>query len=76
MRWRKSNVDSRLVRLQDLEHCLTQVLQQVPAIGYLYGIRRTLTRTFCIHTAPIAADNLDARVGLEPGSEGFSGSVG
>jgi hypothetical protein len=36
---------------------LTQVLQQMEAVGHLPGLRRALTRTFGVETASIAADN-------------------
>jgi hypothetical protein len=53
-------------RREQVEHRRTQILQEVPAIGNLYGIGRALTRTFGIHAAPITANNLHARMRLQP----------
>ena len=53
-----------------------QVVPQMPAVGDLGGQRRALGGAFRIAAAAVAADDLDARVGVQPGAEGFRGSLG
>ncbi len=48
---------------------ITNVFQQVPAIGHLSGLRSPFTCCCSIDTAAIARDNLYFRIFSEPGSQ-------
>ena len=53
-----------------------QVVPQVPPVGDLDGQRRAFGCAFCIASAAVAADDLDTRVGVQPGAEGFGRAFG
>jgi hypothetical protein len=53
-----------------------QVVPQVLAVGDLDGQRRARGCAFCVAPAAVAADDLHARVGIQPGAKGFRGPLG
>ena len=53
-----------------------QVVPQMPPIRHLDGQRRTFCRTLGIAATAVPADDLHARVGVQPGAEGLSGPLG
>lgn len=55
---------------------ISEILQEVPPVGNLHGIRRTTSGTVRIGAGSISADNLDARVSLQPSSKGISRAIG
>ncbi len=55
-----------MVAGQEALQRIAQVLQEVPSVGDLNGVGCSLGRSFDIGVAPVAANNLDTRMGLEP----------
>src|SRR5271166_3393147 len=55
---------------------LTEVLQQVEAIGHLIGLRRTLASTLRVETASIPADDLYTGMPTQPSAGGLDRAVG
>jgi len=44
----------------------SQILQHVPAVGHLHGLRRACPRAFSVLRGAIATDNLNTCMGLQP----------
>ena len=44
-----------------------EIAQQVPAVGYLFGLRSPQAAGLDINVATVTADDLHARMRLEPG---------
>ena len=61
--------ESLRTSLENAQHYVPEVLQEVEAIRYLYSIRRRLPDGVGILAAAIAADHFDAGVLGEPGGE-------
>ena len=57
--------------LQDV----AQVLEEMPAVGDLYRLRRSLAPAHGIVLPAIAAEDLDPHMLLEPGSQGFRRAI-
>src|SRR5512135_1041386 len=55
---------------------LAHVLQEMPTIGDLLGLGRRLGGGLRVGRRTVAADQLDAGVGLEPGPDGRSVTIG
>ena len=51
---------------------VTQIPQQVPAVGDLDGIGRTLARAVGVDAGPVSGDDLDAGVGPQPRGQALS----
>ncbi len=47
-------------------YMLSEVVIQMPAIGDLDRVRRSLARAFGVGAGPVAADHLGPRVGAQP----------
>ncbi|MCM2389472.1 hypothetical protein NBG84_14415 [Streptomyces sp. CWNU-1] len=60
----------------DAFDCLRQVVQKVPCIGYLSGLRSAGLGPVAEGSGPVAADDPDLRVIPQPGREGTRGPVG
>ena len=52
-----------------------QVVPQMPPVRHLGGQRRALGRAFGVAAAAVTADDLRARVGVQPGPEGLRGPL-
>jgi hypothetical protein len=57
------------VALEPVAHRVTQVLQEMPAIRDLNSVWCAIGRALSVDRAAIPADDLDARVGFQPGGE-------
>ncbi|SEU47638.1 hypothetical protein SAMN05421811_13028 [Nonomuraea wenchangensis] len=55
---------------------LTEVAPQVPPVGDLGGVRRAPGDAFGVGAGPVAADDLDPRVGAQPCGQGVGRPVG
>ena len=55
---------------------LGQVVPWMPPIGDLDGQRRARSSVVGVAAAVVPADDLHARVGIQPGAEGFRGPLG
>jgi hypothetical protein len=53
-----------------------RVVQQMPPVGDLDGQRRARSCALGVTAGPVPADDLCARVGIQPGTEGFRGPLG
>jgi hypothetical protein len=60
------------MRLECARQSLTQVAQEVPSIGHLDRLRRSLPDSFCIGAGAVPADNLHARVCAQPRGDGLA----
>lgn len=70
--WRQLTANKTYQRHMSVHHPfdrITNVFQQVPAIGHLFGLRCPFTCCCGIDTAAITRDNLYFRVFSEPGSQ-------
>jgi hypothetical protein len=45
---------------------ITEVLEQMPSVGYLHGLPRTLPYRFCIGSSAIAGDDIDLALDCQP----------
>ena len=55
---------------------ITAVAQQMPPVGDLNGLRRSLAGSIGVGAGPIADDDLDRRMVLEPRGQGLGRAVG
>lgn len=62
-------LDGGVMVLQFLEHSVGQILEQMPAIGYLQGVRRPLANASCVCLGTATTDGLHAGVVPQPGGE-------
>jgi hypothetical protein len=60
----------------DAFDCLRQVVQEVPGIGYLPGLRGADLGPVAVGAGTVAADDPDLRMVPQPGREGRCGPVG
>ena len=60
---------------QDQHEDLAQVLEEVPPVGNLNGLRSALAGSSGIIGTPITADDFDPGTVLEPGSHRRGGAV-
>lgn len=60
----------------DAFDCLRQIVQEVPGIGHLHGLRSVGLGPVAEGTGTVAADDPDLRVIPQPGREGSRGPVG
>ncbi len=54
---------------------LAQILEDMPSVRHLDGLRSTLLRPFSVRTCAIAADKLDSGMLLEPGAQSLSSAL-
>ena len=62
-----------------IEHAaerITAVAQQMPPVGDLNGLRRSLAGALGVGAGPIADDDLDRRMVLEPRGQGLGRAIG
>src|SRR4051812_50106618 len=55
---------------------ITAVTQQMPPVGDLNGLRRSLAGALGVGAGPIADDDLDRRMVLEPRGQGLGRAIG
>jgi hypothetical protein len=53
-----------------------EVVQQVPPVGYLHRVRGAMCGALGVAAGTIAADHLDAEVGVEPGGQRIGRTLG
>jgi len=85
-RW-EGRIRGRRLRQRDLTQCrvaarqqafqhVTEIGEQVPAVGHLHRVGRTLTPALSVGPAAVAADKLDARVRREPVGQACRARIG
>jgi hypothetical protein len=63
------------MQVEDLDQRIPQVLEQMPAIGHLHSIRRTLSGPLGIRPGPIPTDDLNSWMLLEPVGKRCGGAI-
>src|ERR1035437_846635 len=67
--------EDAMMRSQGVFQCLAQVMQEVPAIGHLDRLRRSLPRRFGIGTGPVATNNFSSWMRAQPLGDGLGFSI-
>lgn len=74
--WRvQRRFEQRFLGEEEAFQGFSQIFQEVPPIGRLFGVGRSQSRAFCIIAPTIPADELHRRMGDEPGGEGEGFSI-
>ena len=64
-----------MVTVESVAHGVTQIAQQVEPVGHLDRLRSAGANTVGEGTGPVAGDDLDARMILQPGGYGLGTAV-
>src|SRR5437762_12216340 len=59
-----------LFALEQGHDCFTQVRQEMPAIGYLLGVRSALLHGLCVRAGSISTHEVDIWMRFEPSHDG------
>jgi hypothetical protein len=67
--WRERLLNVCAVLLQHLFERIAEILEHMPAVGHVDGLRRTERGPFRVCFGSITADDFDPRMGAQPGGD-------